>query len=439
MPAGKISEVEDWEDFGFRFKEINNETRWDNAHGMLTFHYVEPMTWWMNMAHDKLPEKPEGDQPPAEYKQRQFRAIQDEIRRLAAGGETQEIANWANAVLTSVCRNDDGTPYHGVTAMPWCTGILWGMNSMPGIRGEHTDFKNKWNPQLRQQLYGNPEQNGVLHGTYIDSAEGFVGYLDFDHKHFAAAATPLTFDRKYRRPAIFRGAIAYEFIRAIAEDVHGMGKLMMANQTPMELCWLAPLLDIMGTETDWYPNGKWTPMPVNDMLFRRAMCKDKPYCFLMNTGFGTFPPELMESYMKRSLAFGMTPGCFSADAANGQYFTRPELYNRDRELFKKVVPLCRLVAEAGWEPITMARSSDKQIHVERFGESFLTILNDSRDKRTVTITLEGRVPDTSRELLSGATIHWKDKTVELTLDGDDVAVLELAKRDRSAAHGQKTP
>ena len=143
--------------------------------------------------------------------------------------------------------------------------------------------------------------------------------------------------------------------------------------------------------------------------------------------------------MKRSLAFGMTPGCFSADAANGQYFTRPELYNRDRELFKKVVPLCRLVAEAGWEPITMARSSDKQIHVERSGESFLTILNDSRDKRTVTITLEGRVPDTSRELLSGATIHWKDKTVELTLDGDDVAVLELAKRDRSAAHGQKTP
>ena len=157
----------------------------------------------------------------------------------------------------------------------------------------------------------------------------------------------------------------------------------------------------MGTETDWHPNGKWTPMPVRDMFFRRAMCKTKPYCFLMNTNFDKFPQELMEKFMKRSLAFGMTPGCFSADAANGQYFTRPELYNRDRELFKKYVPLCSLVAEAGWEPITMAKSSDPLVHIERFGESYLTILNDSRDKRTVKITLQGQVPAPSRELVSG--------------------------------------
>ena len=32
-----------------------------------------------------------------------------------------------------------------------------------------------------------------------------------------------------------------------------MGKLMMANSTPIRLCWLAPWLDVMGTETDWNP------------------------------------------------------------------------------------------------------------------------------------------------------------------------------------------
>ena len=37
---------------------------------------------------------------------------------------------------------------------PWCNGAVWSMNSMPGIAGEVTDFKNKWNPAIREKLYG---------------------------------------------------------------------------------------------------------------------------------------------------------------------------------------------------------------------------------------------------------------------------------------------
>ncbi|MDD2600882.1 MAG: hypothetical protein PHO37_16945, partial [Kiritimatiellae bacterium] len=47
MPFAPISKVEGWEDFGFRFKEGDSETAWDDAHDMLTFRYTEPMTWWM--------------------------------------------------------------------------------------------------------------------------------------------------------------------------------------------------------------------------------------------------------------------------------------------------------------------------------------------------------------------------------------------------------
>ena len=49
MPFAKISQVKGWEDFGFQFKEGNDETAWDDAHGILTFRYTEPMTWWMPM------------------------------------------------------------------------------------------------------------------------------------------------------------------------------------------------------------------------------------------------------------------------------------------------------------------------------------------------------------------------------------------------------
>ena len=185
-----------------------------------------------------------------------------------------------------------------------------------------------------------------------------------------------------------------------------------------------------GTETNWNQHGRWQPMSDADLLYRRAMCKGKPYCFLMNTEFEEFPYELVEKYMKRSLAYGMFPGFFSHNASQGHYFTRPELYDRDRPLFKKYVPLCKRLSEAGWEPITLARSSDEHVYLERFGPRYLTVFNDSPERRTATITLDGYRPSSSgklvgRELLSGRSISWQDHKTTLTLAGEDVAVLEL--------------
>ena len=121
---------------------------------------------------------------------------------------------------------------------------------MPGIAGEVTDFRLKWNADLKQRLYG-PSARGKLDGEYIDSSEGYVtAELDFRRDHFAAAATPLTFSSGDCRPAIFRGLVALS-TSAHRRDLHGMGKLMMANSTPIRLAWLAPLLEVMGTETDW--------------------------------------------------------------------------------------------------------------------------------------------------------------------------------------------
>ncbi len=181
----------------------------------------------------------------------------------------------------------------------------------------------------------------------------------------------------------------------------------------------------LGTETNWHYSAKWRPMSDGDLLYRRALCKGKPYCFLMNTAFEEFSSEMVDKYMKRSLAYGMFPGFFSHNASQGHYFTRPELYDRDRPLFKKYVPLCKLVAEAGWEPLTEARSSDEKVYLERFGQQYLTVFNDSPERRTVTITFDGKTPSPSQDLVSGKTVSWHDGKTVLTLDGEDVAVLTL--------------
>jgi len=169
-------------------------------------------------------------------------------------------------------------------------------------------------------------------------------------------------------------------------------------------------------------------MSDRDMLFRRALCGPKPYCFLQNTAFEDFSHAHVEKYMKRSLAYGMFPGFFSADASTGHYFRRAELYNRDRDLFKRYIPLCKRVAQAGWQPITKARSNDTKVYVERFGGRYLTVFNDSTEQRDVEVTIELPV-DTVANLMSThvvpATAAQGQTAVRLTLAPEDVAVLDL--------------
>jgi hypothetical protein len=405
MPFAKISAVPGWEDFGFRFKEGDDEGPWDRAHGILTFRYTEPMTWWMPL--------PKGTP-------RTLAAAEAEARRLA----NQNTAA-AKALFSSGYHDAEGRFVARLLDTPWCNGAVWSMNSMPDIRGDRTDFRNKWNPAMQQRLYG-PQSKSGLDGEYVDSSEGYAtDELDFRREHFAAAQTPLVYSPEEHRPAIFRGLIAYEYVRGIERDMHPAGKLMMANGAPDRLWWLAPMLDVLGTETDWRPHDAWEPMPDAELLYRRAMCKGKPFCFLMNTRFENLSHELVEKYMKRCLAYGMFPGFFSANAAEGHYFTRPELYNRDRALFRRYLPLCKRVAEAGWEPITQARTDNERVYVERFGDRYWTVFNDSPRPHSVTLTLEGRVPASGRDVVRDRPVQWHAAETTIALDGEDAAVIEV--------------
>ncbi len=407
MPFHKTSTVKGWQDFGFKFKEGTNETAWDDQHGLTTFRYTEPMTWWMKM--------PKG-------MPRTMDAALAHARALAEKGDRR-----AQAFLSSGYHDESGRFPARLRDTPWCDGAVWSINSMPGVPGEVTDFKNKWNAGLRDRLYG-PDRKGGLDGEYVDSSEGYVtDVLNFRRDHFAAARTPLTFASGSHAPAIFRGLIVFEYVRAIEKDVRAMGRLMMANGAPTRLPWLVPMLDVCGTETNWHRGGKWTPLSDAELLYRRVLVGPKPYCFLMNTRFEDFGTELVERYMKRCLAYGMFPGFFSHNASQGHYFSRPELYDRDRPLFKKYVPLVKRVAEAGWQPVTLVRSGDPKVYVERWGDRYLTVFNDSSQERTATLTLDGlAAPERSRELVRGKGISWTGGKAQIALGPENVALIDLA-------------
>ena len=75
--------------------------------------------------------------------------------------------------------------------------------------------------------------------------------------------------------------------------------------------------------------------------------------------------------------------------------------------------------------VTLARSSDERVDVERFGDRYLTVFNDTPDPRTVTITLDAPAPASTRELLANKPVVWHNGKTTLTLQGEDVAAIDL--------------
>ncbi len=408
MPFTDVSTVEGWQDFGFKFHEGDNSVAWDAAHGILSFRYTEPMTWWMRLPKD------------APRTLAQALKTRDEIAQGGRGFDQQ----MAVASRVAAMWDETGQPCLLFRNDPWCDGAVWSLNPNPalpapaaaspalagdaGRTGSEPPACNAatiyWNQSVKNKLYG-PGVRPQLAGEYLDSLEGYTtAELNFRREHFRYAATPLTFSSDTFKPALGKGLEIFEFTRWFCGEVHRAGKLTFANGVPYRFAFLCPWLDVMGAETDWldHGHGKYRPAPDREMALRRTMAGQKPYLLLMNTDYDIFGADMVERYLQRGLFYGMWPGMFSHNAADRPYWQNPKWYNRDRPLFKKYLPLVKLVAEAGWQPVTHAFCDNDRIWVERFGPDatgtvYFTLFNDTAQSQT------GRLrPDTSALRMAGS-------------------------------------
>ena len=408
MPFRAIKSVENWQDFGFKFKEGNDETAWDDAHGIFTFRYTEPTTWWLSM--DKA------------HGTNRFTMADclAKVESLAAKGDSR-----ARAWRGSVMRDEDGARVGRVMDTPWCRGAIWLLSPLPDIAGI-CEYKVKNTEADFAKFYAKPFPVGQ-DGEYIDSAEGYLTpTLDFNRAVFAASDTPLVFSSdEDHRPALFKGLSMYEYVRRTAARVWPRGRFVMANGVPGRWPWLPAYVDVGGTETQWIDEeGRWRPESHRSLLYKRALSMGKPYCYLQNVDFEKFAYADMENFMRHCVAYGLFPGCFSHNASEGHYFTRPEVYNRDRPLFKKYVPLCKMLSEAGWRPVnTLVASTDSRVFVEQFGARYVTVFNSAR--ATVKVRLTAKVGARASEHVAGGEVSFADGVATLELAPDAVRVLDF--------------
>ncbi len=419
MAFTKISSVQQPEDFGFAVHEGNNDVRWDNQHGILPFVYVEPASFWMRM--------------PKQLPRTSDAALGWFEKLLADPKSPQHERAWATKL--SGLYDSAGRYVFWIRNAPWCDGAVFANCADPDVPedGQHQNQAHQHLERLRAALRA-AEKDGGLAGIYLDSLEGWGFILNWRREHWKAADLPLTYDKATKRPVLLNMMSTWEFTKAISDWMHAEGKLVMANSVPHNFPWLANLLDLMGTETNWLRGGRFAPPSADYMYLKRTMAWHKPYMFLMNTNYDRFGPELVERYMQRCLFYGMFPGFFSEDASTNPYFGNPKWYNRDRHLFRKYVPVIREVAEAGWEVVTRARSSNPAVWVERFGgwrpgPVYLTLMNTSSRPQQTTLTLDQellrRRGTVLEDLLTGRRVPLRAGRVRLTLQPEQVLALRL--------------
>lgn len=359
-------------DFGIAYHEGDNSIVGDDRQNILSFRYTEPMTWWMPMPKTA----------PRTYEAALALAKQNLM------GTDQEKRRQAQALVHS--GSFDESKHFNVQFQnaPWADGAVWTLNPNPRLPSAETKAKLVYDKQAADKRYA-VQTGGVLDGEYLDSIEGWADVLDFRPETLQYAQTPPTFATDTHRPVVPTWFSVYELAAFMRDDLRRRGKLLMANATPWRFFAFLPLLDVAGTETNWLGEGDaW--QPDSDAVFnlRRTLCYHKPYLLLQNTDFNRFGTAQVEKYFQRSLFYGVFPSMFSADASSSPYWQNPAWYNRDRALFKTYIPVIQTLSAAGWEPVTLARSDNPLVFMERFGKEYLTVRSASAAPASATITVD---------------------------------------------------
>lgn len=203
-------------DFGISYHEIGYNAavvKSDDTNGIRSFRYVsEPWSYWMTM--------------PTNISNTDYNSVYNYLL-----SQNSQGIKAATATLSSGLRDPNGLLQFFPAAQPWCPyGAAFYVNASPYIADPQyavTKFSNEWNSTVRD-AYNHPE-NGVLDGEYIDSFCAYATAADYSSNHLRTTSFPLTYTRDnltLMTPLILG---TYEMARAIAGDVHALGKQIMAN------------------------------------------------------------------------------------------------------------------------------------------------------------------------------------------------------------------
>lgn len=177
MPFARVSSVEDSQDFYFAFHEYGAlDLKYNNAHGVYSFRYVEPWTYWMAV-DSKIPR---------EY----GRAI--ELLKAGAGASDPETKKMSQATLLSGMYNSESKLSLKFENAPWCNGVVFFNNSDPDIlheRGLNYNRADICFEIARKEIVDRKM-------SVLDSWDNYGDGFEIDSAVFRSITSSLKIDRK---------------------------------------------------------------------------------------------------------------------------------------------------------------------------------------------------------------------------------------------------
>lgn len=412
-----LSPITNIADFHIAYHETSSSTHWkfDDLHGIPSYRYLtEPWSFWMTM--------------PTNIPNYLYDDVVNYLHHIHTNGSAWQRNN-AEATLSSGIRDQHGLLQFQPAAAPWCPyGAVFSLYAGPHVHDPLyplSKFSNVWNAAAKA-AYTNVTL-GQLDGDYIDSYMARAAAPHYYTNHHRTTSLPLTYrkdDATLMLPLIYG---TYELCRAIRADLDTMGKPLIANgvyiwpRIPIGI----ELFDHAGTELNWFnADGELVQPSDYTLIYLRALSAQRPYGFLMNTDFSKVSREEMETYMRICAVYGIYPSAFSHNASENNYFASPDLYERDRTLFKTYIPLIQDMNARGWHPVTHAVPSTNIVALERFGASavdthaYLTVRNLTPSALAVRVTLTPEAWARDLPLLMLTNLFGTDAHVLHTGSGD---------------------
>jgi len=254
-------------------------------------------------------------------------------------------------------------------------------------------------------------------GFHVDSIHTDWCWAEMENyrrAHWKYADHPLVFSYDTKQPVLLGVLSQYDYMSSLHNDMTSTDKYICGNIFQKAYSFYGHLIDVLGSEV-WY-----LYMNDDDASLRRTMSYQKTNSNLMvwnQHGYDSITNEEMEIYMKDQMFYGMFPSIqISSDYDTGEfsdYWNDAILYDRDRDLFKKYVPIIKTISAAGWGPISYATCDNPNIRFERYGCSnegmYYTIGNIGSNIENGVLTI-----DMSKLGFDGITVKVKELIMNTT-------------------------
>jgi len=279
-------------------------------------------------------------------------------------------------------------------------------------------------------------------GIYFDYLSSLAPFANHRREHFPYVDLPLTFLHETGEAAIHNRFPLIEYLRVLNQHCRDpespmSGKFIWSNGTKYfggGVAFMAFLVDLPGFE---WPV-RWQKADSLQFDFVRAMGSQKPVLHTCNHSLKsveTLDIENVAAPWYHRLAFYGIPPIVR------EVFSHPKLLAKHRDLINTCTAVAVELQRAGWQPVTLARTSDPDVWAERFGPTrdgttYFSLLNTAEDDRTVRLAINASLCGRAGRAVTpypverpGVTLSSTDPPrLRLSVAGLRMGVVRLAVR-----------